>query len=100
MITNVKPLSLGETAELIGKSEENKDLRGYIKKFNKLKAGEAEKLRAEIEKIDNMKIKPEHVAKISDLLPEDAEDINKIFTDVSLDEDETNKILEIVKKYR
>ena len=40
------------------------------------------------------------MVKIVDLLPEDSIDINKIFTDVSLDENETNKILEVVKKYK
>ena len=47
-----------------------------------------------------LKLKQEHIVKIVDLLPEDALDLNKIFTDVSLDEDETTKILEIVKKYK
>ena len=45
-----------------------------------------------------LKIKNEHIVKIVDLMPEDASDLNKIFTDVSLTEDETNKILDIIKK--
>ena len=53
-----------------------------------------------MKKLDSMKIKKEHIVKIINLLPADSSDLNKIFTDVSLDEDETNKILEIVKKYR
>jgi len=44
-----------------------------------------------------LKLKREHVVKIVDLLPEDASDLNKIFTDVSLNEDETNNILKIIK---
>ncbi|MBI2124317.1 hypothetical protein HYT92_00855, partial [Candidatus Pacearchaeota archaeon] len=46
------------------------------------------------------KLKPENIAKIIDFLPEDASDINKIFIDTGLDENETAKIIEIVKKYR
>src|SRR3989338_509217 len=38
-----------------------------------------------------------YIVKIVDLLPEDASDINKIFSDISLNEDEVNKILGIVK---
>jgi DNA-directed RNA polymerase subunit F len=37
--------------------------------------------------------------KIVDFLPENAEEVNKIFNEVSLNEEEINKILEIVKKY-
>jgi DNA-directed RNA polymerase subunit F len=37
--------------------------------------------------------------KIADFVPKTAEELNKIFTDVSLDEEECNKILEIVKDY-
>lgn len=98
MITDSKPLSLVETEKIVG--TENKDIKTYIKKFNKIKLDKAKELRKEIESLDNIKIKAEHIVKILDLLPEDAEDVNKIFTDVGLDENETNKILEIVKKYK
>ena len=37
--------------------------------------------------------------KLVDMTPTDEGDINKIFTEVSLDKDETNKILEIIKKH-
>ena len=47
-----------------------------------------------------LKIKNEHIVKIIDLMPEDASDLNKIFTDVSLTEDETKKILEAVKQFK
>ena len=45
-------------------------------------------------------MKGEHVAKIIDFLPEDASDLNKIFTDVSLDENEIKQIKDIVAKYK
>ena len=47
--------------------------------------------------MDLLKLKREHLVKIIDLLPEDSSDLNKVFTDVSLNEDENNKILELVK---
>ena len=50
-----------------------------------------------LEKADLLKVKREHLVKIADLLPQDASDVNKIFVDVSLNEEETNKILELVK---
>ena len=54
-------------------------------------------IKSELEKLDLIKLKEEHIIKIIDIFPQDASDLNKIFTDVSLNEDETNKILEIVK---
>ncbi|MFA7708392.1 MAG: hypothetical protein WCX73_05570, partial [Candidatus Pacearchaeota archaeon] len=55
------------------------------------------KIQEDLEKADLLKLKREHIVKIIDLLPETASELNKIFTDISLNEDETNKILEIVK---
>ena len=70
------------------------------KKFIKLKPKEAKELRKEIEGLDNHKIKQEHIVKIVDFLPEDASDLNKIFTDISLDDNEIKQVTEIVAKYK
>jgi DNA-directed RNA polymerase subunit F len=96
MIKDMKALSMAEA----GKYIENDETKGFIKKFVKMKPDEAEKLRQDIEKLGNIKIKDENIAKIIDLMPEDSLDIAKIFTETSLDENETSQILEIVKKYR
>lgn len=96
MIKETKALSMAEVSEYL----EDGDLKASIKRFVKLKASEAKKLREEIEKLGSIKIKDEHTTKIIDLLPEDAQDLAKIFVDVSLDENETSSILEIVKKYK
>ncbi len=100
MIKNIKALSLAEAGKLVGAGDEGKEIKTYIKKFSKIKAEKAEELRKEVEALDNIKIKQENISKIIDLLPEDNEDMSKIFSDVGLNEDETNKLLEIVKKYR
>ena len=101
MIKNVIPLSLAEVRESIkGVEDEKKELEAFLKKFTKLDAKEASELRKELEGTGIIKLKPENIAKIIDFLPEDASDINKIFIDTSLDENESAKIIEIVKKYR
>ena len=46
-----------------------------------------------------MKMKSDHASKIIDVLPETNEDLNKIFTDVGLDENETKKTLDTVKEF-
>lgn len=97
VIIEMKPLSMAETKEVI--SEDEKDIAGFIKKFTKLSNKDAEKLREELTNLGLMKLKEEYLIKIIDLLPEDASDLNKIFVDVSLDEEEINKITEVVKKY-
>jgi len=99
MILEMKPLSLSEVKELAGDLDGKKDLRDYLKKFGKLSKTDANKLSEELAGLGNLKIKEEHIKKIVDFLPKNAEDLGKIFSDVSLDEKETNDVLEIVKGY-
>lgn len=101
MIKNSELLSMAEAVEFIKKDEEKEtDIIGFIKKFNKLKAKDAKELRREIEKLEIIKIKPEYVVKIIDVLPDSSEELNKIFVDVSLDEDETRRVLDSIKKFK
>ena len=95
----MKPLSLAEVKDLIGNVEDRKELNNYIKKFGKLSKEDSLKLGEEIRGLDNMKVKEENIVKIIDFVPKTSEELNKIFTDVSLDKEECNKILEIVKGY-
>jgi len=101
MIKNSEVLSMAEAIEYIKKDEEKEtDIVGFIKKFNKLKAKDAKELKQEIERMNIIKIKPEYVVKIIDVLPDSPEELNKIFVDVSLDEDETRKVLDAIKKFK
>ena len=96
IIKEMKPLSLAEASEYI----ENTEVKGFIKKFSKMTPGDAKKMREEIEALDSIKIKSEHIVKVIDILPEDDQDVAKIFNEVNLDENEVSKIVEIVKKYK
>jgi len=101
MILERKPISLSEVAEIlkdIPDNEKKTQMELYLKKFLKIKPEKAKQIKEELESLDLLKMKNEHIVKIIDLMPEDASDLNKIFTDVSLTEDETNKILDIIKK--
>ena len=99
MILEMTPLSLAEAKDLVVDLDEKKDLKDYFKKFGKLNNEKSENLSKEIENLGNLKIKKENIVKIIDFLPKDAEDLNKIFNEVTLDEKETKEILEIVGKY-
>jgi DNA-directed RNA polymerase subunit F len=100
MILDRQPLNLLEVKEIlddIEDSDKKEQMELYLKKFLKIKPEKAKKLKGDLEGLDLLKMKNEHLAKIVDLIPESASDLNKIFSDVSLTEDETNKILEVVK---
>jgi DNA-directed RNA polymerase subunit F len=100
MILDRTPINLNEVEEIIKDTpdtEKKQQTEEYLKKFLKTKPEQAKKIKADLDKLDLLKMKREHVIKIVDLLPTDASELNKIFVDISLNEDETNKILEIVK---
>jgi DNA-directed RNA polymerase subunit F len=97
MIRENNPLSMAESLEYV---KENTEVVGFIKKFSNLSAKEAKEIRKEIESLNLLKIKLEHVSKIIDLIPEDKEDLNKIFIDIGLDENEIEKIINTIKEFR
>ena len=100
MINNYESLSIPELLEYIKKSEGNEKLTKFIKDFKKLTLKEAQTLRKKIQNLELMKLKSEQITKIIELMPENQEDLNKIFVDVKLDEDESKKVLETVKEFR
>ena len=78
----------------------DKEIIGFIKKFIKINPKDAKELRKNIEELGLIKVNSEQISKIIDLMPEDEESLNKIFVDINLDEDETKKILETIKKFK
>ena len=97
MILSRKPLTLAEVKEYL-KDEEKNPLLDYIKRFGKLSKEKTGTMRKNLEKLNNPKIKEEHLVKIIDFMPQDKEDINKILFDIGLTEEEEHAILEIVNK--
>lgn len=103
MIKEMKQVSMAEAKKILGSlgdSEKKKQVETFIKKFSKIKLDDAESLRKDLEALNLIKLKPENIVKIIETLPEDAQDLNRVFVDISLDEDETNRILETIKKYQ
>lgn len=92
-------LTLAEVKDIVDGMEENEEMKLYLKKFTKLSKKDALKLKEELQGLNNAKMREEHIIKLVDILPRDAEDVNKIFSDSGLTEEETNAILEITKKY-
>lgn len=101
MIKDKTPLSMAESLEYLkGDGERETEVKKFIENFVNIDPKKAKKIREKIEGLDLLKIKPEHVAKIVDLMPENDESLNKIFNDISLDEDEKNKILQSLEEFR
>jgi DNA-directed RNA polymerase subunit F len=98
MIIKQEPMSMAEVKGML--TEEKTEMEKFVKTFTKMKPDEAKKMREDLDKLEIIKMKPETIVKVIDLLPEDASDLNKIFIDVSLNEDEINKILGVVKTYK
>ena len=99
IILDKTPLSIAEVKSQVSNLEEKKALEDYLKRFGNLKKEKAEKLAEDLRGLNNPKIKEDDIVKVIDFLPTQSEEVNKIFTDVSLSEDESNKIIEIVGKY-
>lgn len=104
MIKNKEPISLAEAKEICKDKEENekaKAIVSYAKQFTSMKLEDVLKMKKELQSLNIMKLKLNHIVRIIDIMPEDSDDVRKIFVDdISLDQDEISKILETVKKYR
>lgn len=98
-ILNKQPLALAEVRAYIKDKDEKKQVLDYIKKFTKLKDNQATKLKEDIKALNNPKLKPEHIIKIVDLLPQDQEDLNKIVTEIGLSKEEADAIIQKLKEY-
>ncbi len=99
MIRNRIALSMVEAEEYTKDNDNSAELNKFIKKFAKMDLKKAKALREKLELLGFMKMKSEHISKIIDILPETDEDLNKIFIDINLDENEIQQILGAVKEF-
>lgn len=101
MIKNAEPISMAEATEFVDKKDEQgAKVLAFVKKFIEINPKKAKEMKEKLLEMNSVKLNKQNIAKIIDLLPENAEEVNKIFTDVNLDEDETKKIIDIVKEYK
>lgn len=101
MIKDNIPLSMAEASGYLEKDKETEaNVKAFIKKFTKLSVKEAKELRKKLKGLDLMKMDEKQICKIIDVMPEKAEEVNKVFIDIGLDEDETKKILETIKEFK
>jgi DNA-directed RNA polymerase subunit F len=101
MIKSREPLSMVEALEFVEERKDSEmDVKKFVKKFTKMKPEQAKEIRNKLVSLNLLKLKAESIAKIIDVMPEDAENLNKIFGDVNLDDDEIKKVLDILGEFR
>lgn len=104
MIKSREPMSMAESLKYIkdaeGSDEGEAEIKKFIKKFVKLSPADAHKIREKLTALDLVKLKSEYIVKIIDTMPEDRENLNKVFVDVNLDENESKQVLDILGEFR
>lgn len=80
--------------------ENNEELNAFIKGFSTIEPEKAAELREKLLALDLIKLNEKHISKIIDTLPEDKAALNDILNDVSMDENESNNILQTIKEYK
>jgi len=98
-INEETPITMAEVASLVGDSEKGKAIKKFIKNFSKIPVEKAKEMEKELKALDLIKLKDTHIVKIVDFMPSSASELNKIVIDISLSQEEIDKILDVVKKY-
>ena len=99
MILDKKPLTLAEVTNLIGDSEKAEGMKKFIKTFNKMKLEDAMKMKEELEALDLIQLKEDHIVSLVNFVPKDSVELNKVLSGVSLNQEEVDKILNVTKNY-
>lgn len=101
MIKEMTPLSSVESLEYTKfAKDEGKEVNSFIKKFVKLKEKDAKELKKEIGDLKLVKIDSKEISKIVDFAPESEEELNKITVGLNLNEEESSKILDLIKRFK
>ena len=105
-VIEIKPVTMAEAKELLEKRGKEKELSyeqkladEHLRKFAKLKPAEAKKFLEELN--STVKMSPEILSQVVNIMPQTPDELRLIFARerFSLKEEETSKILEIVKKF-
>jgi len=98
-IKEERPITMAEVSSMVGDSEKSKEIKEFIKNFTELSVEKALEFKDELRKLGILKLKEAHIVKIVDFMPRDATELNKLIGDASLDSKETEKVLDVVRKY-
>lgn len=98
---------LKEEIEHIKKRDKELGLRSnkteeYLNKFTKLDAKKAEELAKKLEELNVPRLKPEHIAKITDMLPENTEDLKSVLQGytITITAENLKKISDVIASFK
>jgi DNA-directed RNA polymerase subunit F len=100
VIKEETPITMVEVAALAGDSEKGEAIKKFIKQFTKMPVEKAREMKEELKALDLIRLKDVHIVKIIDFMPMDASELNKVIVEVSLDQEEITKVLDVVLKYK
>ena len=100
VIKEETPITMAEVVALAGDSDKGKDIKKFIKSFNKMSLEDAKSMKEELNALNLIKLKEAYIVKIVDFMPADSSELNKILVEVSLDQEEVTKILDVVSKFK
>ncbi len=98
MIKNTKALSMAEATSHLGCDHD--ELNAFIKNFTSIDPKKAIELRKKLIELDLIQLNEKHISKIIDTLPKDKVALNEILMNVTVDENESNNILQTIKEYK
>jgi DNA-directed RNA polymerase subunit F len=97
MIISKQALSMAQAKVAYNPEEENEAVKEYFKAYSKTSKDKSEKIVEAVKALNNPKMKDEEIVKVADFLPLDVAEVNKIFVETGLTEEEANAVVEIVK---
>ena len=99
MIKNIESISICESKGYVKKTKDS-ELGEFFKHFSNLDVKEAKELRQKLEELKLLKLRRDNITKIIEILPQSKGELNKIFNDLTLDENEIKGVLDATKEFR
>ncbi len=93
------PLTMSEVVVMVKDADKSALIKEFIKNFKTIPVEKVKEIKKDLEKLDLIKLKDHHIVKVIDFMPGSASELNKVVSDASLDSEEIEKILEVIKKH-
>jgi DNA-directed RNA polymerase subunit F len=97
VVTEERPLMISEVHKLIKDSDKEEEIKTFLSKFGKIGLEKDLGLKKRLEELDILKLKDRHIVKIVDFKPDSIIELNKIVSDISLDSEESNNVLNVIR---
>lgn len=97
MIIEKNPITLAELVDIVGEGEKAEKMKSFSKNFIKIDSKKAKELRESLTSLNILKLNEASIVNLVDFMPKDAQEVMKVLEGVSLDQEEIDKILGVIK---